>query len=80
MKGAPHPALIAVTALVYLFLVGPLVIVIGAALSDTTYLTLPPHGLSARWFLNALEVTAFRQEWAEASKHLRWQRLEAGPP
>ncbi len=26
------------------------------------------------------EVTAFRQEWAEASKQLRWQRLEAGPP
>jgi putative spermidine/putrescine transport system permease protein len=61
MKPAPHPALIAVTALVYLFLVGPLVIVIGAALSDTTYLAFPPQGLSVRWFVNAFEVTAFRQ-------------------
>jgi hypothetical protein len=26
------------------------------------------------------EVTAFRQEWADAARHLRWQRLEAGPP
>ena len=30
------PALIAVAAMVYLFLVGPLIIVIGASLSDTT--------------------------------------------
>ena len=33
-----HPLLIAGTVLVFFFLVGPLVIVLGAALSDTTYL------------------------------------------
>lgn len=56
-----HPALIAATALIYLFLLAPLVIVVGAALSNTTYLAFPPQGLSLRWFANAFEVTAFRQ-------------------
>ncbi|HWV22006.1 MAG TPA: ABC transporter permease [Devosia sp.] len=56
-----HPALIGFTALVFLFLVGPLVIVVGAALSDTTYLTFPPQGLSLRWFENIFEIDAFRR-------------------
>lgn len=56
-----HPALIGLAALVYLFLVGPLVIVIGAALSDTTYLTFPPKGLSLRWFENIFAIEAFRR-------------------
>jgi putative spermidine/putrescine transport system permease protein len=55
-----HPLLIAFAALVYLFLVGPLVIILGAAVSDTTYLTFPPKGLSLRWFENIFEVSAFR--------------------
>lgn len=56
-----HPALIGFTALVFLFLVGPLVIVLGAALSDTTYLTFPPQGISLRWFQNIFEIDAFRR-------------------
>ena len=56
-----HPALIGFTALVFLFLVGPLVIVLGAALSDTTYLTFPPQGLSLRWFENIFAIDAFRR-------------------
>jgi putative spermidine/putrescine transport system permease protein len=55
-----HPALIVFAALVYLFLTVPLVIVLGASLSDTTYLAFPPQGLSLRWFWNIFEVTAFR--------------------
>ena len=39
----------------------PLVIVVGAALSDTTYLTFPPQGLSLRWFQNIFEISAFRR-------------------
>jgi putative spermidine/putrescine transport system permease protein len=35
--------------------------VIGASLSDTTYLTFPPQGLSLRWFENIFEITAFRR-------------------
>ena len=60
MRRTTHPALIALTALTYLFLVGPIVIVIGAAFSDTGYLAFPPEGLTVRWFVNAWEVTAFR--------------------
>lgn len=53
--------LIVFAVLVYLFLMGPLVIVIGAALSDTTYLTFPPQGLSLRWFEKIFEMAAFRR-------------------
>ena len=56
-----HPLLIAGTVLVFLFLVGPLVIVLGSALSDTTYLTFPPQGLSLRWFENIFAIDAFRR-------------------
>jgi putative spermidine/putrescine transport system permease protein len=61
MSDRPHPILIIVAALVYLFLMVPLVIVVGAALSDTTYLTFPPQGLSLRWFENIFEISAFRR-------------------
>jgi putative spermidine/putrescine transport system permease protein len=61
MSDRPHPILIVVAALVYLFLMVPLVIVVGAALSDTTYLTFPPQGLSLRWFENIFEISAFRR-------------------
>jgi putative spermidine/putrescine transport system permease protein len=56
-----HPLLIAGTVLVFMFLVGPLIIVLGAALSDTTYLTFPPQGLSLRWFENIFAIDAFRR-------------------
>ena len=56
-----HPLLIVLTTLVFIFLVGPLVIVVGSALSDTTYLTFPPQGLSLRWFSNIFEIAAFRR-------------------
>jgi len=56
-----HPALIGVAGLVFVFFVGPLVIVLGAALSDTTYLTFPPQGLSLRWFENIFAIDAFRR-------------------
>lgn len=56
-----HPVLITLTVLVYLFLLGPLVIIFGASLSDTTYLTFPPQGLSLRWFENIWAISAFRR-------------------
>ncbi len=61
MKTSTHPALTGFAVLVYIFLVGPLIIVIGAALSDTTYLTFPPQGLSLRWFENIFAIEAFRR-------------------
>lgn len=56
-----HPGLIAFAVVVYIFLMGPLVIVFGAALSDTTYLTFPPQGLTLRWFERIFEIGAFRR-------------------
>ena len=53
--------LIAFAVLVYLFLMGPLVIVIGSSLSDTTYLTFPPQGLTLHWFWQSWEISAFRR-------------------
>jgi ABC-type spermidine/putrescine transport system permease subunit II len=61
MPAASIPPLIAFAVLVYMFLMGPLVIVFGAALSDTTYLTFPPQGLSLRWFEQVFEISAFRR-------------------
>ena len=61
MTGRLHPALMAFTVLVYFFLMGPLVIVIGAALSDTGYLTFPPQGLTLHWFERIFEMSAFRR-------------------
>ena len=59
-----HPALVAFTVLTFAFLLAPLVIIVGAALSDTTFLTFPPRGLSLRWFENAFAVSAFpRTMW-----------------
>jgi len=61
MKRHVSPALMGFSALVYLFLMGPLIIVIGASLSDTTFLTFPPQGLSLRWFDRIFEMAAFRR-------------------
>jgi putative spermidine/putrescine transport system permease protein len=55
-----HPLLTLAAVLVYVFLLGPLVIVLGAAVSDTTFLAFPPQGFSLRWFANVFNTTAFR--------------------
>jgi putative spermidine/putrescine transport system permease protein len=60
MSARIHPALLVATGLIYLFLLVPLVIVLGASVSDTTYLTFPPRGLSLRWFENIFAISAFR--------------------
>jgi putative spermidine/putrescine transport system permease protein len=56
-----HPSLIVFTVLVFLFLVLPLIIVFGASISDTTYLTFPPQGISLRWFQKIFEIEAFKR-------------------
>lgn len=61
MTSRINPLLILFTVLVYIFLMGPLIIVLGASVSDTTYLTFPPQGLTLRWFENIFEISAFRR-------------------
>ncbi|MBY5389089.1 ABC transporter permease [Rhizobium leguminosarum] len=60
MERRIHPILAAFAACVFFFLLAPLVIIVGAAVSDTTYLTFPPQGLTLRWFVNIFEIEAFR--------------------
>lgn len=59
MKARIHPVLIAFAVITFLFLLGPLVVILGSALSDTSYLTFPPQGLTLRWFSNIFEISAF---------------------
>ena len=56
-----HPALVGFAMLTFAFLVFPLVIIVGAALSDTSYLTFPPQGLTLKWFARVFEIGAFRR-------------------
>jgi putative spermidine/putrescine transport system permease protein len=61
MNDRIHPVLIAIAVLVFVFLIGPLVIIVGSSVSDTTFLTFPPRGLSGRWFANIFAIEAFRR-------------------
>ncbi|WP_375174207.1 ABC transporter permease [Pseudooceanicola sp.] len=56
-----HPLLIAFAVLTFAFLIGPLVIIIGTSLSETSFLTFPPQGLSLKWYENIFEISAFRR-------------------
>ena len=48
-----------VTLLVYLFLIGPLVVIMAASFSDTTYLKFPGEGFTLRWYHQILQVKSF---------------------
>lgn len=61
MNNRIHPALIVLTILVYFFLIGPLIIIFGASVSDTSFLAFPPQGLTLHWFENIWEISAFRR-------------------
>lgn len=59
MKRRTHPLLTLAAMLVFLFLAGPLFIVLGAAFNDATFLAFPPQGLSLRWFERVLSLDNF---------------------
>ena len=53
MTSLRHPFgwfLLAICALSFLYLLGPLLVIVGASFSDTGYLAFPPQGLSLRWY------------------------------
>src|SRR6266568_404188 len=52
-------ALGAFCALVYVFLLAPIVVVVGASLNAGAFLTFPPQGLSLRWFITFLNNEVF---------------------
>jgi putative spermidine/putrescine transport system permease protein len=43
-----------VSFLAFLYLLLPVLVVVGSALGETSYLAFPPHGLTLRWFAVAL--------------------------
>ncbi|SSW66114.1 ABC transporter permease [Achromobacter agilis] len=53
-RRASGPVLTSIAFLVVLFLQLPVLVVVLAAFSDTAYLTLPPKGLTLKWFEAAL--------------------------
>ena len=46
--------------LVLIFLLGPFVIIVAAALSGGETLAFPPQGLSLKWVMKVFEVESFR--------------------
>jgi putative spermidine/putrescine transport system permease protein len=52
-------ALGAFCALVYVYLLAPIVVVVGASLNAGAFLTFPPQGLSLRWFITFLHNEVF---------------------
>lgn len=59
-----HLATWAVLGLTLLFLIGPFVIILGAALSGGKTLAFPPDGLSLQWFAKVFTVESFRASFA----------------
>jgi putative spermidine/putrescine transport system permease protein len=51
-------------SLVFLFLIGPFVIIVAAALSAGETLAFPPQGLSLKWIAKVFTVESFRQSFA----------------
>lgn len=60
MRTSLHPALTITASLIFVILVAPLFIILGASVSDTSYLTFPPQGFTLHWFTNIFEISAFR--------------------
>ncbi len=51
--------LLILTLLVYIFLIGPLLIIMAASFSDTNYLTFPGQGFTLRWYAQVLTMKSF---------------------
>lgn len=52
--GAPRPLTVAAALAVIVFLQIPVLVVVLAAFSETSYLTIPPQGVTLKWFAKVL--------------------------
>ena len=52
-------SLMFVTLLVYIFLIGPLLVIMAASFSNTNYLKFPGEGFTLRWYEQILQVKSF---------------------
>lgn len=53
-------SLFLITILVYIFLIGPLLVIVAASFSDTTYLKFPGEGFTLRWYEQILKIKSFK--------------------
>ena len=53
-------SLFLITILVYFFLVGPLLVIVAASFSDTTYLKFPGEGFTLRWYEQIMQIKSFK--------------------
>ncbi|TVX88399.1 ABC transporter permease [Paenibacillus agilis] len=56
-----HRGLALFTTLVFIFLLGPLVIIIGTSFGEGSVLKFPPEGFSLKWYKNIFEVDMFME-------------------
>lgn len=54
-----NKALMLITFLVYVFLIGPLLVIAAASFSDTAALKFPGEGFTLRWYAQVLTMSAF---------------------
>ena len=54
-----NKTLMLVTVLVYLFLIGPLLVIAAASFSDTNYLKFPGEGFTFRWYQQLFTIASF---------------------
>ncbi len=59
MKRNKHVLVAILSTVVYLFLVGPLVVIVGSSFGTQEYLQFPPTGFTTRWYENILNVGNF---------------------
>ena len=52
-------SLLLITVLVYIFLIGPLLVIVSASFSDTTYLKFPGEGFTLEWYAQIMKIKAF---------------------
>ena len=54
-------ALLFITILVYIFLIGPLLVIMAASFSNTTYLKFPGEGFTLQWYEQIIKVKSFKR-------------------
>lgn len=59
MKGKHHIALGLITFLVYVFLIGPLVIIMAASFGEQNALVFPGQGFTFKWYAQVFQMSSF---------------------
>lgn len=52
--------LLVLTLLTYVFLLGPMVVMVGASFTESAFLQFPPQGFTLSWYQKALSLTSFQ--------------------